>query len=83
MLCLSAETEAVRRDTPMCEERQTHSDRTLPGLYNSALVKRIVRHDLIENIGLQRSQYWGFFELTNKQFTTIAEKGGISNLLFN
>ena len=24
MLCLSAETEAVRRDTPMCEERQTH-----------------------------------------------------------
>ena len=51
--------------------------------YNSALVKRIVRHDLIEDIGLQRSQYWGFFELTNKQFTTIAEKGGISNLLFN
>ena len=34
MLCLSAETEAVRRDTPMCEERQTHSDRTLPGLTN-------------------------------------------------
>ena len=32
MLCLSAETEAVRRDTPMCEERQTHSDRILPGL---------------------------------------------------
>ena len=32
MLCLSAETEAVRRDTPMCEERQTHSDRTLPSL---------------------------------------------------
>ena len=51
--------------------------------YNSALVKRIVRHDLIEDIGLQRNQYWGFFELTNKQFTTIAEKGGISNLLFN
>ena len=24
--------QAVRRDTPMCEERQTHSDRTLPGL---------------------------------------------------
>ncbi len=32
MLCLSAETEAVHRDTPMCEERQTHSDRTLSGL---------------------------------------------------
>ncbi len=32
MLFLLAETEAVRQDTPMCEERQTHSDRTLPGL---------------------------------------------------
>ena len=32
MLCLSAETETAHRDTPMCEERQTHSDRTLPDL---------------------------------------------------
>ena len=32
MLCLSAETETAHRDTPMCEERQTHSDRILPGL---------------------------------------------------
>ena len=49
--------------------------------YNSALIKRIVRHNLIEDIGLQRNQYWGFFELTNKQFAAISEKGGISNLL--
>ena len=32
MLSLSAETETAHRDTPMCEERQTHSDRILPGL---------------------------------------------------
>ena len=32
MLCLSAETETAHRDTPMCEERQTHSERILPGL---------------------------------------------------
>ena len=32
MLCLSAETETAHRDTSMCEERQTHSDRILPGL---------------------------------------------------
>lgn len=49
--------------------------------YNSALIKRIVRHNLIEDIGLQRNQYWGFFELTNKQFAAITEKGCISNLL--
>lgn len=51
--------------------------------YNGALRKRIVRHNLIEDIGLQRKQYWGFFELTNKQFEMIAEKGEVSNLLVN
>ena len=30
--------------------------------YNVAMKKRIVRHDLIEKIGLERNQYWGFFE---------------------
>ena len=34
-------------------------------LYNAALPKRIVRHDLIESLGLDRSAYWGFFELTD------------------
>lgn len=49
--------------------------------YNGALKKRIVRHDLIEQIGLDRNLYWGFFELTDNQFTTIAKYGEIENLL--
>lgn len=49
--------------------------------YNAAFKKRIVRRDLIEKIGLEREQYWGFFELTDKQFKEIAQSGGINKRL--
>ena len=50
--------------------------------YNAAMKKRIVRHDLIEQIGLDRNQYWGFFELNDEQFQKIAQKGEVnSNIL--
>lgn len=52
MLCLSAETEAVHRDTPMCEERQTHSDRTLPGLTNP--IRSDTRVMAISSLSLKR-----------------------------
>lgn len=48
--------------------------------YNAALKKRIVRHDLIEEIGLERNQYWGFFELTNEQFEKISQKGDVAKI---
>ena len=51
--------------------------------YNAALKKRIVRHDLIEKIGLEREQYWGFFELTDKQFAEIIRRGGVDKILNN
>lgn len=49
--------------------------------YNGALKKRIVRHDLIEEIGLERNQYWGFFELTNEQFEKIAQEGDVAKIV--
>lgn len=49
--------------------------------YNAALKRRIVRHDLIEEIGLERDQYWGFFELTNEQFERIAQRGGVEKIV--
>ena len=49
--------------------------------YNAALKKRIVRHDLIQEIGLERKQYWGFFELTNEQFKAIVQKGDVGKIL--
>ena len=49
--------------------------------YNGALKKRIVRHDLIGQIGLERNQYWGFFELTDEEFNLIAKKGEVDKIL--
>lgn len=51
--------------------------------YNAAMKKRIVRHDLIEEIGLERNQYWGFFELTDEQFQKIARKGEVNKIFTN
>lgn len=47
-------------------------------LYNIALPKRITRHDLIEKIGLNRDEYWGFFEITDDKFEAILEKSKVN-----
>ncbi len=57
------------------------SCKTIKMTYNAALKKRVVRHDLIEEIGLKRDNYWGFFELTDEQFKKIVHKGNVSNIL--
>ncbi len=50
--------------------------------YNAAFKKRIVRHELIESIGIERNQpYWGFVELTNEQFLEIASRGGVTDVI--
>lgn len=49
--------------------------------YNVALTKRVVRHDLIEKIGLSRNIYWGFFELTDDEFLKIADAGKVSQAI--
>lgn len=48
--------------------------------YNEALVKRITRHDLIERVGLEREQYWGFFELSDEQFRKIVQMGNADRI---
>ncbi|GLI57571.1 hypothetical protein PM10SUCC1_30850 [Propionigenium maris DSM 9537] len=47
-------------------------------LYNVALNSRITRHNLIEKIGVERDQYWGFIKLSDSQFLDILECGGIN-----
>ena len=49
--------------------------------YNIALKKRIVRHELIEEIGLERNVYWGFFKLSDEQFLKIVQKGDVKEFL--
>lgn len=46
-------------------------------LYNRALNKRITNKDLIEEVGLSRTDYWGFRELSNEEFLKVLELGEI------
>lgn len=46
-------------------------------LYNSALNKRIIRKELIEEIGVSRSERLVVFNLTDEQMNKILEIGGI------
>lgn len=44
-------------------------------LYNVAFTKRVIRKDLIEQVGLDGSARWGLLELTDEQFKVIIELG--------
>ena len=55
--------------------------KTIKLTYNAAFKQRIIRHDLIQEIGLRRSNYWGFFQLNDEQFLNICKKSGVSNLI--
>jgi len=49
--------------------------------YNIALKRRPNRKVLIEEVGLQSDQYWGFFQLTKQQFKAILTKGEVNESL--
>ncbi|SHM95742.1 hypothetical protein SAMN02746066_04091 [Anaerosporobacter mobilis DSM 15930] len=46
--------------------------------YNCAFKKRITRHELIESLGLPRSNYWGFMKVTDEQFSQILKVGEVN-----
>jgi L-amino acid N-acyltransferase YncA len=49
--------------------------------YNIAMTRRLIRKRLIEEVGLERDQYWGFFELSDPQFREILRLGGVDENL--
>jgi hypothetical protein len=49
--------------------------------YNIALKRRPNRKVLIEEMGLSRDGYWGFFPLTKAQFKAIMKKGEVNESL--
>lgn len=56
--------------------------RAIKFTYNIALNKRITRHDLIEEIGLDRDTYWGFFELSDAEFSKIIRRSNVDSDYF-
>jgi hypothetical protein len=56
--------------------------RVIKFTYNAALSKRLIRKSLIDHVGLDRNRRWGFFELTDDQFSAIIDLGGVrANLI--
>ena len=45
--------------------------------YNIALTNKLTRGYMIDNLGISSSSYWGFMEITDKQFDGIIKKGEI------
>jgi hypothetical protein len=45
--------------------------------YNAAFTKRVIRKTLADDIGLDRTEYWGFMKLSKEQFLSIANIGGV------
>lgn len=44
---------------------------------------RLTRHSLIEKVGLDRKEYWGFFKINDSQFDSIVELGGVNrNIIY-
>ncbi|OAV45688.1 GNAT family N-acetyltransferase [Lewinella sp. 4G2] len=52
--------------------------KTIKMTYNVAFKKRITRNVLINEIGLDRNQYWGFFHIDNNKFIKIIKKSEIN-----
>jgi hypothetical protein len=50
-------------------------------LYNAAFTRRVIRKTLAEEIGLDRSAYWGFMPLSREQFLDIMNRGGVDGRL--
>lgn len=44
-------------------------------VYNLAFQKKVIRKELIEQVGLQKDVYWGFMPLTEMQFNDILNLG--------
>lgn len=49
--------------------------------YNAAFDRRVTRNELIEEVGLNAEDYWGFFEITDEQFNDIISRGKINESL--
>lgn len=52
---------------------------TIKMSYNVSLTKKIIRKDLIEDIGMIENQYWGFFCVTKRQLEKVLEKGMVND----
>ncbi len=46
--------------------------------YNAAFDRRVTRGELIDEVGISKDQYWGFFQLSDEQFEDIISRGKVN-----
>jgi len=51
-------------------------------LYNVAFAKKVIRKELLEQVGISSETYWGFCELSENQYNKIKELGGANERYF-
>lgn len=51
-------------------------------LYNVAFTRKVIRKDLLEQVGISSEAYWGFCELSDNQYNKIIELGGANERYF-
>lgn len=51
-------------------------------LYNLAFQKKVIRKEIIEQVGISHEDYWGFLKLTETQFNKIIELGNADGRYF-
>lgn len=51
-------------------------------LYNVAFMKRVIRKDLLEKVGISKEAYWGFCKITDEQFEEIVRLGKANERYF-
>lgn len=51
-------------------------------LYNVAFTKKVIRKKLLEEVGMDANQYWGFCSVTDEQYKHILKLGGVDERYF-
>lgn len=51
-------------------------------LYNVAFSRKVIRKELLEQVGISSEAYWGFCELCDNQYNKIIELGGANERYF-
>ncbi|WP_366924188.1 hypothetical protein MFMK1_001146 [Metallumcola ferriviriculae] len=55
---------------------------TIRMTYNAALTKRLIRKNLSDTVGLDRTDRWSFLELSDEQFEKIIKLGKVNRNIF-
>lgn len=49
--------------------------------YNLAFKKRVIKGTMVDDIGINEDQYWGFFPISHQQLKAIASRGEVNESL--